>query len=161
MPSNPRGAFVGTMLAAGIGKFQRSCAGGAGTLSGQFSLRVLGQAFPTSPFLFFGSAKPFLLFRREREEMVSAVSSPPQRRNSPAHNVRSRHRQVPEISRRRRRHIERTVQFASFGAGIFNKPLSLLGKSETAFSLSKGKRKGGVRPSFAAAAAKLSCAQCP
>ena len=52
----------------------RKCrAGGAGTLSGQFSLRVLGQAFPTSPFLFFGSAKPFLLFRREREEMVSVV----------------------------------------------------------------------------------------
>ena len=83
MVSVPRGAFVGEMSAAGIGKFRKSCAGGAGTLSEQFSLRVLGHNVPTSPFLFFGSAKPFLLFRREREEMVSVVSSPPQRRNSP------------------------------------------------------------------------------
>ncbi len=32
-----------------------------------------GTGLPVSPFLFFGSAKPLLLFRREREEMVSVV----------------------------------------------------------------------------------------
>ena len=69
--SNPRGAFVGTMLVAGIGKFRKPRAGGAGTLSGQFRLRVLGQAFSTSPFLFWGSLKPRFLFRREREKAVS------------------------------------------------------------------------------------------
>ena len=63
-------------------------------------------------------------------------------------NARSRHRQVLETSRRRSRHIERTVQFASFGAQCRSKPLSLLWKRETVSSLSKGKRRNGVgRPS--------------
>ncbi len=103
MASNPRGAFVGEMYAAGIGKFQRSCAAGGGTLSGQFSLRILGQAFSTSPFLFFGSAKPFLLFRREREEMVSTVLRRPQAAKLPcrrtARNPRRRRRHPPSRAR--------------------------------------------------------------
>ena len=69
-------------------------------------------------------------------------------------NVRSRHRQVLEILRRRSRHIERTVQFASFGAQCCNKPLSLLWKRETVSSLSKGKRRNGVGRLLAATAAK-------
>ena len=70
------------------------------------------------------------------------ASQPPQ--GVPWRNVRSRHRQVPETLRRRSRHVERTVQFASIGAQCRNKPLSLLWKRETVSSLSKGKRRNGV-----------------
>ncbi len=85
----------GTMLVAGIGKFRKCRAGGAGTLSGQFSLRVSGQAFPTSPFLFWGSLKPRFLFRREREKAVSGRLPAPERGNTPA-----RRRRKPPPDRR-------------------------------------------------------------
>ena len=113
-----------------------------------------GAQCTNKPLSLLGKSETaFSLSKGKRRNGVDRPS-PPQRRNTPAHNVRSRHWQVLETSRQRSRHVERTVQFASIGAQCPNKPLSLLGKSETAFSLSKGKRKGGVRSFPLAAGAR-------
>ena len=90
----------GTMCAAGIGKFRKSCAGGAGTLSGQFRLRVLGHNVAAKPLS--------LLWKRET---VSSLSKG-KRRNGVG--------RLPapagaEYSFRRRRRKNRKPRFLSRG----------------------------------------------